>query len=291
MKIACLRSLVALLLLYSGNVATVLANEAPEVSGVTASQRPDESKLVDIRYSLADADGDECTVWVVISDDNGASWKVPAWTFSGDVGPGVSPGAGKHVIWDAGADIPGAAGTFKARVYADDGNGPAPMVVVPAGFFPFRNTGDPSAWVYVPTFLIDKYEVTNEFYCQFLNNADPSSAHWRSGMEISRGGSDGNYFYFVYPSKEKYPIRNVNRSDADAFAAWRSALEGATFRLPTEPEWEKAAAWQPPLGYWRWAYQDNACDNKWANVGNWYGNTLCVGSFNGTGGELASIGV
>jgi eukaryotic-like serine/threonine-protein kinase len=38
-----------------------------------------------------------------------------------------------------------------------------------------------------------------------------------------------------------WPIFAVNHHDASAFAAWRSAVEGRTVRLPTEEEWEKAA--------------------------------------------------
>jgi hypothetical protein len=52
-------------------------NSAPVVSNVTASQRTDASKLVDIYYSLADADGDTCTVTAQASNDGGATWAVP----------------------------------------------------------------------------------------------------------------------------------------------------------------------------------------------------------------------
>ena len=61
----------------------VLANSGPVVSNITASQHADDSKLVDIHYDLADADGDNCTVWVVVSDDGGISWQVPAFTCLG----------------------------------------------------------------------------------------------------------------------------------------------------------------------------------------------------------------
>lgn len=164
------------------------ANSAPQVTNVTASQRGDDSKLVDISYNLADADGDPCTVWVGVSDDGGTDWKVPARTFTGDIGQDITPGSGKAIVWDAGADMPGAVETLTVRVWADDGNGPAPMVLVPAGWFPYQDVSDPEAWVFVDTFLIDKYEVTVDFYCQFLNNADPNGDHWDSQMEIDRWG-------------------------------------------------------------------------------------------------------
>lgn len=286
-------SFAAILLVYTATPA-MAQNNAPVVSNVTASQRPDASRLVDIHYNLADADGDACTVWVSVSDDGGATFRVPAHTFTGDIAQAISPGTNKSIVWDAGADIPGRVGSnFKVRVYADDGNGPAPMVLVPAGWFPYQNTSNPGAWVFVDSFLIDKYEVTNAFYCQFLNNADPNAQYWTSSMEIARWGDPGNYYYMVQPGRENYPIRYVNFYDAQAFAAWRSAQSGLTYRLPTHHEWEKAAAWDPAENhYYLYGFHRDTIDCNWCNYdgvggsGAPYCNTgpLPIGSYNGTGG-------
>ena len=75
----------------------------PEITNVRASQR-NGSKLVDIYYDAADADGDQLKVRVEISDNDGARYSVPAFSLSGDIGEGVSPGTGKHIVWDAGTD-------------------------------------------------------------------------------------------------------------------------------------------------------------------------------------------
>ena len=87
------------------------ANSPPTVTNVTATQRTDGSKLVDIGYDLADVDGDPCTVTVIVSDDGGATWTIPITAVTGDVGGGVTPGAGKAIVWDSGADLPGAFGS------------------------------------------------------------------------------------------------------------------------------------------------------------------------------------
>jgi len=262
----------------------VLANSAPVISNITASQRSDESKLVDIYYSLADADGDTCTVWAFVSDNNGVSWRVPAWAFSGHVGPGITPGS-KHVIWDAATDIPGRVGSFKVRVYADDGNGTAPKVLVPSGLFPYQNTTNPNNWVYVDSFFIDKYEVTNQFYCQFLNAADPDSQYWDSRMEIDRTGTAGDFVYSVQANRENYPVRYLNCFDAEAFCAWRSTLEGMTYRLPTEQEWEKAAAWDPvEQHFYTYGFHQDMIDTSWCNYNNYVGTTTEVGHYNGSNG-------
>jgi hypothetical protein len=288
MTIPSVRRLSMSLITWSWMAGIALGNSSPQVTNVTASQRQDGSKLVDIYYTLSDADGDSSTVWATVSDDGGVTYKFPAWSFTGHTGPNIAPGGSRHIIWDAGADMAGAFGSnFKVRVLADDGNGLAPMIVVPAGWFPYQNTSDPNAWVYVPTFLMDKYEVTNASYCQFLNAADPNSDHWASGMEISRGGMAGNYWYTVTAGKENYPIRYVSFYDAEAFATWRSTQEGLTYRLPSAWKWEKAAAWDPvEQHYYTYGFHRDSIDCNWCVYNSCYGSSpLTVGYLNGTGGR------
>jgi formylglycine-generating enzyme required for sulfatase activity/serine/threonine protein kinase len=89
-------------------------------------------------------------------------------------------------------------------------------------------TEGPAHQVTVTDFAMDKTEVTNAEYAQYVkqtNHAPPE--HWGS----------------VKPpvGQELLPISNVSYDDAVAFAAWRSKRDGATYRLPTEEEWEYAA--------------------------------------------------
>ena len=69
-------------------------------------------------------------------------------------------------------------GNVTACVYAEDDRGPAPMVMVQAGRFPYQHATAHEQWVFVEGFLIDKYEVTNRFYCQFLNDVDSDGDRW-----------------------------------------------------------------------------------------------------------------
>ncbi len=273
--------LIAMILILS-LAGKVLANSAPVVSNVTASQRSDDSKLVDIYYNLSDADGDSCTIWVAVSNNGGASWRVPARTFTGDIGSNVTPGINKSIVWDAGADMPGKVGDFKVRVYADDGNAPESMVLVPASWFPYQNVD----WVYVDSFMMGKFEITNSQYVQFLNNADPNGDHWISNMEIDRYGDPGSYTYEVHDGKENYPIRYPNFYDAEAYCTWLSGQTGLTYRLPSHHEWEKAAGWDPvEPHYYTYGFHQDTISCSWCNYNNCYGGPLLVGSFNGTGGK------
>ena len=118
------------------------------------------------------------------------------------------------------------------------------MVLIPAGAFQMgSNTGDndekPVHTVYVDAFHIDKREVTNSQYAEFLNqygrNAD------RDGNElldvddpdclIEKVGSA----YQAKPGYEDHPVIEVTWYGASTYAKFHKK------RLPTEAEWEKAA--------------------------------------------------
>ena len=277
------RGMMLLLCVAVGVLAgSAMANSAPEVSNVRASQRADDSKLVDITYNLYDADGDVCTVWVLASINGGATWTVPVFTLIGAAGSNVSPGSDKHIVWDAGADVPGRVGDIKVRVLADDGQGGMAMVFVPGGTFMYQG----STRVHLESYFIGKYEVTCQEYCEFLNHADHWGDHYGGYPEIEQYGVAGEYTYTVLQGKKQYPVRNVSYYDAVAYAAWLSEQTGRHYRLPTEQEWEKAAGWDPDLQkLWTYGFQQDNISSAWCNYDNAYGGPLPVGSFDGTGNK------
>ena len=117
------------------------------------------------------------------------------------------------------------------------------MVLIPAGEFTMGCDEffgeEPAHQVYLNAFYIDKHEVTNEQFCQFLNEKGNQSEGGVEWLNISGiGHCKIEYREGKYESRagyENHPVVGVSWYGASAYAKWRGC------RLPTEAEWEKAA--------------------------------------------------
>ena len=109
----------------------------------------------------------------------------------------------------------------------------AEMVKIPGGTFKMgRSDGAPQEQpeheVTVKDFWMDKYEITNFEYHQFVTETKhPAPPHWSNGKFVS--------------GEELMPVVRVSMEDVKKFAEWRSKRDNVTYRLPTEQEWEYAA--------------------------------------------------
>lgn len=90
--------------------------------------------------------------------------------------------------------------------------------------------------VRVSAFYIDKFKVTNEDYCKFLNDGNARYATlWNPRITRSALDPDTGKFVPSDRSLAKNPVVLVNWYQAKGYAAW------AGKRLATEAEWEFAA--------------------------------------------------
>lgn len=90
--------------------------------------------------------------------------------------------------------------------------------------------------VRVPSFYIDKYKVSNEDYCRFLN--DGNAGYWTPwNLRIGKAAEGRNRGKFVPadPLLARHPVVLVNWYQARGYAEWAGKW------LPTEAEWEFTA--------------------------------------------------
>ena len=156
------------------------------------------------------------------------------------------------------------------------------MVEVPAGEFIYQD----GEKVELPTFWIDRYEVSIGMYKQFLDDLkkNPTTEYDHENQPKGKSHTPLRWdLMWESATKKKvtfdgvnleinFPIFNIDWYDAYAYAKWKG------HRLPTEQEWEKAARGTEGFVY-PWG---NEYDNKRANSSADYAdNPRAPGSIDG----------
>lgn len=209
--------------------------------------------LVDIRYTVADANNDPLIVYCHVSSDSGKTYGVLAKTFSGEYGFNIQPGINKHILWDAGKDFPEQYGTkFRVKLSASDLN-LTKIVTIPSATFSMGDSTGPDEQqprhdVSLNQYGIAPFAVTNaeyKIFCEMTRRAFP---HEGNTNEPPMG-------YFL--NYLNYPVVGVSWYDAVRYCNWLSKMNGLTacydttnwsfdpskngYHLPTEAQWEQAA--------------------------------------------------
>jgi formylglycine-generating enzyme required for sulfatase activity len=141
------------------------------------------------------------------------------------------------------------------------------MVTIPAGPF-VRGTNDggfdekPQRTIFLDAFSIDRYEVTNYQYQQFVT----ATGHRKPGLP-ARYAKSGSKVRGV-----NQPAVYVSWEDAAEYCRWKSK------RLPTEAEWEKAMRGSDGR-LWPWGNNEQPDGANWARVQDGYEVSARVGTF------------
>jgi formylglycine-generating enzyme required for sulfatase activity len=250
------------LLLFCG-VNYAMAGAPPVVSNVRAAQRVG-TQLVDIYYDLADPSSASAAITVLVSTNGGASYTLPATSFSGPGwGNGITPGPNKQITWNASADWSGHySANVRFRVTADGSAAPSGMALIPAGSFRMGNCMSssegysdelPLHTVYVSAFYMDKYDVTKSLwdtvyqwaivhgYTFDYAGSGKASTHpvqtidWYDSVKWCNARSEKEGRVPAYYTDAGLSVR-YRTGQVAPYVSWSSG-----YRLPTEAEWEKAA--------------------------------------------------
>jgi sulfatase modifying factor 1 len=141
------------------------------------------------------------------------------------------------------------------------------MVTIPAGPFVRGTTSggfdeQPQRTIYLDTFSIDRHEVTNYQYQQFVL----ATGHRKAGPPSRYAKSIGKM------RGTNQPVVYVSWDDAMEYCQWKGK------RLPTEAEWEKAMRGSDGR-LWPWGDQEKVDGANWARVQDGYDVTARVGTF------------
>lgn len=265
----------------------LLSAAAPVVSNVRGVQRPG-TKLIDITYDLSDSSS--ATVFVSIQLFAGGT-ALPAFSLSGDVGAGVTPGFNKKITWNAGQDWNRQyTASGSARIIVDDMTTTPPsatLAYVPAGFsVGSAGTHGGSGTVFSSGFYMDKTEI--------------SKATW----DTVKAWAVANGYTFDNPgvgTDSNHPVVGVSWYDVVKWCNARSEMEGLApvyftdatrttvyrtgqvivrntfcnftapgYRLPTRAEWSKAAWGGSTSGPYPWpSYYGSGAEILDSSKGNY----------------------
>jgi formylglycine-generating enzyme required for sulfatase activity/calcineurin-like phosphoesterase family protein len=153
------------------------------------------------------------------------------------------------------------------------------MVLIPEGNFIYGSREDdkeanqdekPQQTIYLPSFYMDIYPVTNSQYSRFLSGVKPTEEELNKWIDLSgkmekekcRIIHEGNEF-IVERGYANHPVIYVSWFGAETYAKWVGK------RLPNEVEWEKAARGTDGRKYpWGNEFEIKLCNSAESGTGH-----------------------
>lgn len=206
----------------------------PQIQNIRVAQRSG-TMFVDVLYNLVDPDSTNIYVIAEFSADGGATYGLPIYTLSGDIGP-VRPGTNRHLVWNAWNDWAGNYTTNgKIRLTADDSNSAIPppptnapgpnLVWIPSGTFNMQRIG---RFVYISRgFWMGRFEVTQGEYLAVMGNNPSSHNTGDTNLPVETVSWDQAGQYCQSLTTRERTAGRINTN-------W-------VYRLSTEAEWEYAS--------------------------------------------------
>jgi len=205
---------------------------------------------------------------------------------------------------------------------------PGEMVTIEAGWFEMGDPGGeggrwyemPAHFVYLDSYLIGRYEVTNAEYARFIaaggyaNSVFWTDEGWaakeeREWTEPAYWSDDDADTYHSGPDWPDYPVIGISWHEAAAYCNWLSLTNGfgkcyerdgtfdpadTGFHIPTEAQWERAAGWDEDVttvllpdgttgGHRKYSFGKSLDERRlnYAKSGHGFETTTPIGFYNG----------
>lgn len=141
---------------------------------------------------------------------------------------------------------------------------------------------EPSRKIYLDSFFIGKYPVTNREFKEFVDSGGYKQEEvWHpEGWQHVKEAKINRPWYWRDPKWNglNFPVIGVSWYECDAFCRWLSEKTGLIYRLPTEAEWEKASrGTDGRLWPWSGEFNKELCNSDEIHLGR----TSPVGIFSG----------
>ena len=210
----------------------------------SAAQTPVDSTAVGWAESYGSAEGARGAALSECGSRGGSGCMVRFWGCNGPVvkeGLGLDRSARREIqagLQAQGFDPGGVDGMFGPRTRAAIRSWQSSQGARATGYLRrpgdvFRECDECPEMVVLPGggLAMGRYEVTVGEYRAFASaTGGTGDDQWR---DPSRTG---------FPQTDRHPVAHVSWYDAQAYVSWLSRRTGAAYRLPTETEWERAAA-------------------------------------------------
>lgn len=173
---------------------------------------------------------------------------------------------------------------FGTQAGLKSSNPNTPMIRINEGYFEQGNTSSDALDnermthpVYLDTYWIDRYPVTCAQYKTFMESGGYQTAAWWSSagwLWLQQNPVSKPLYWSDDPAWADHPVCGVSFYEAEAYANF------AGKRLPTEAEWEKAAAWHPELEQRRtYPWGEMIPTSRHCNHDHWVGHTTPVAAY------------
>jgi len=292
---------------------TVTANNPPLAVDDNASVVENLVVLIDVLANDSDPDGDTISLVSLTAPTNGSAVIVNGQIEYTPQASYIGADTFTYTIEDS------FAAQATASVYVDVvGSGPPnDMVAIPGGTFEMGDHAGvgssderPIHSVTLDAFFMDKYEVSNTKFADFLNNSTVTV----SGSDVYQVGGAGqricqlqnglNYngsTFGIDAGKDHHPVVYQTWYGAALYCNYLSTANGRTpcydettfdcdftadgFRLPTEAEWEYASRGGEHNPYYQYPWGGDSISYADANYGYMsnIGTTVDVGSYAANG--------